>query len=223
MTGIGTTHCFTFCFRFPLHLVIFNPLFLFWSFGFWWCKNIPQTLCCQFFALEKHVFKMLGIKLNAYVLASLLLSHRCCLLFLRTWPSPPQWIRKNLSNPPSSLAVQFDFPLLFTRQQLFPPKAQKKPASHKWQLKSEALSKAVWDSVKEKLYIVILLRSLGSCVSHQFQRTERRYVQVTNTRNCTNQYIYWSIYTQWSTAFRNLHSEWMMDIETQTSIRGAGR
>lgn len=34
MTEIGTTHCFTFCFRFPLHLVIFNPLFCSEALGF---------------------------------------------------------------------------------------------------------------------------------------------------------------------------------------------
>lgn len=149
-TEIGTTHCFTFCFRLPLNLVNFNALFCSEALGFDDAKTFLQH-CCHFFAMEKPVFKMLGIKLNACVLASLLLSHCYCFLFLRTWPSPPQWIRKNLSNPPSSLAVQFAVPLLFTRQQLFPPKAQKKPASHKWQLKSEALSKAVWDSVREKL------------------------------------------------------------------------
>lgn len=125
-----------------------------------------------FLAMEKPVFKMWGVKLNACVLARWLLSHFYCFLFLRTWPSPPQWIRKNLTNPPSFLAVEFAVPLLFTRQQLFPPKAQKKPASHKWQLKSEALSYVVWESVKEKLYIVVIFLHLGSCVSHQFQRTE---------------------------------------------------
>lgn len=143
--------------------------------------------------MGKCVFNMLGIKLNACVLATLLLSHclllsRYRLLFLRTWPSPPPWIRRNLSNPPSSLAVQFAVLLQFTRQQLFPPKAQKS-VSHKWQLKSEALSKAVWDSVEKKLSVIILFLSPGSCVSQQFQRTERSYVQVTNTRSCTNQYF----------------------------------
>lgn len=187
-TYIGTTHCFTFCFRFPLNLVIFNALFCSESLGF----DDAKTFLKHGKACVPHV----GRYTQCVCACNLLPSHCYCFLFFRTWPSPPQWIRKNLSNPPSSLAVQFAVPLLFTRQQLFPPKAQKKPASHKWQLRSEALSKTVWDSVREKLYIVILLLSLGSCISHQFQRTERRYVQVTNTRNCTNQYIYYSIYTQ---------------------------
>lgn len=175
------------------HLVVFNALFRSEALGFDNAKTFLKLSVAMLFPMEKRVFNMLGIKLNACVLATLLLSHclllsHYCLLFLRTWPSPPQWIGRNLSNPPSSLAVQFAVLLQFTRQQLFPPKAQKKSVSHKWQLKSEALSQAVCDSVEKTLSVVILFLSPGSCVPQQFQRTERRYVQVTNTRSCTNQY-----------------------------------
>lgn len=149
MTEIGTTWYFAFYFGFPLNLVHFNALVFSEALGF---DDAKAFLCCHIFSKEKHVFQMLGTKLSACVLASLLLSHCYCFLFLRTWPSAPQWIRKNLSSPPSSLVVQFAPPSLFPRQQLFSTKAQE-PASHKWQLKSEALPKAVWGSVKENLYI----------------------------------------------------------------------
>lgn len=203
-TEIGTTWYLAFYFGFLLNLVHCNALFFPEALGF---DDAKTFLCCHIFSKDEHVFKMLGIKLGAFVLASLLLSHCYCFLFLRTWPSAPQWIRKNLSNPPSSPTVQFAVPCCSPDSSFSHPKHRSQQVTNdSWKVKHyqklrETLSKRtfIYNSPSEagKLCIPSLPKNAEKICSSNWHQKLHKSIHTLEYPHSDLQHLELSVQDGW--------------------------